>query len=540
MTNDASTESSSGPPAEEPRWARFYRRGLPATITRPLAPDIPRLIREAAGRFSAREAFTLCLPEGASVSLTFAEIDRHSDSLATYLREELKLKKGDRVAVQLPNDLAYPVAAFGILKAACVVVNINPLYTPSEMAYQFRDSGARALVIDERQADKLGEALANTGVEHVITVDQAAFFPLLLRLTRRFVTRTIERSVPDCPVASVPILSALARGRDLAARRGIDPESYADGLQTDATALLQYTGGTTGVSMGAQLTHGNLVWHTTALFRFFEPKMIPGEETILTVLPLYHIFAFATNLICLYHAGGRNVLIPDSRPLSNMRPAFERFPITWMTGVNTLYAGLLNEPWFLADPPMSIKVALSGGAAVHQAVAERWRDLVGNPLYPGYGLTEASPTVTNTPIGHTGRPWSIGVPIPNMQVKLVKEDGSEAAVGEPGELHIAGPQVMSGYWKRPGETEKVLKDGWLATGDIAVMDEDGFFQIVDRKKDMIIVSGFNVYPNEIEDCIAKMPEVREVAVIGIPYDPTGELVKAFVVLNDGTITATLF
>ena len=537
MANEPDLESASGAPGEEPRWARFYRRDLPAILPRPVAPDVPAMVRAAAAKFSPYDAFTLCLPDGATASLTFAETDRFSDQFAVFLREKLKLKRGDRVAVQLPNDLAYPVAAFGVLKAACVVVNVNPLYTPSEMAYQFRDSGARVLVIDETQAGKLGEALESTGVEHVVTVDQAAFFPSLARMARRLVNRFVDRPVAVGPVLDTPILQALRRGESAMRDRKTDPAAYVADLQPGETALLQYTGGTTGVSKGAQLTHGNLAWHATALSRFYEPKIQPGDETILTALPLYHVFAFATNLLCFHRCGARNVLVPSARPLANLKPAFEQFAVTWMTGVNTLYAGLIKEQWFLSSPPLSVKVALSGGAAAHDAVAERWKELVGNPLYPGYGLTEASPTVTNTPVGHTGRPGSIGIPIPNMQVKIVRDDGAEAAVGEAGELHVAGPQIMSGYWRRPDETAQVLRDGWLATGDVAVMDVDGFLRIVDRKKDVIIVSGFNVYPAEIEECLSRMPGVREAAVIGVPHEPTGELVQAYVVSANGTLTA---
>ena len=507
---------------QEPIWVRHYLPGVPARIEKPEFPTLVDCVRASTAANPGKTAFTICFPDAVGGSLTFDEVDRLSDAFAAYLRESLRLETGDRVAIQSPNILAHPIVTFGVFKAACILVNTNPRYTSHEMSHQFRDSGAKALVVADDCVEKLPTALPQTAIQHVVTTGTNDFCP----------------GAPDFvgPPGSLPLVEALARGREIISSRGLDVRSYAAELKPDDVAILQYTGGTTGVSKGAMLTHANLLWHLTVTRKFSESQTNPEGEVVLTVLPLYHIFAFSINLLNYFRDGSHNILIPVARPLTNLRKAFESFPITWMTGVNTLFAGLLNEPWFRAHPPKAMKVAIGGGAAMHRAVMEDWTQLVGTPIYEGYGLTETSPALAFNLIGGKTRIGTIGVPLPNVEMRFVKDDGSEAAFGEPGEIVVRSPLVMAGYWNRPDETAKVLKDGWLRTGDIGTMDEDGYVRIVDRKKDMILVSGFNVYPNEVEDCIAKLPGIVEVAVIGVPDEHTGERVKAFVVTSDPTLT----
>ena len=317
---------------------------------------------------------------------------------------------------------------------------------------------------------------------------------------------------------------------------GADVKGYVDGVKLDSLAALQYTGGTTGVSKGAMLSHGNLLGNVAQMLSMNAALLKEGEESILTALPLYHIFAYTVNLLLFYQIGGHNVLIPSPRPPRNLQKAFEKYPVTWFSGVNTLFNALANEEWFQQAPPKSLKLSVAGGMALHGAVAKRWKEVVGTPVIEGYGLTEASPVVSFNPVDRV-KEGTIGIPFPSTDVKLVDEDRKPVAPGQPGELACKGPQVMLGYWERPDETAKVLEDGWLYTGDIAQMDEEGYFKIVDRKKDMILVSGFNVYPNEVEDCLAHHPGVREAAVIGVPDEHSGEAVKAFVVKKDPSLTA---
>jgi long-chain acyl-CoA synthetase len=512
-------------------WTRHYAAGTPLDLP-PLAEDhLARFLRAHAGLHAPLPAFSTVLPGGQTGTLTYGELDVRSDAFAAFLRGELRLQPGDRVALQVPNCLAFPIAAFGILKAGLVLVNTNPLYTPSEMAYQFKDSGAKALIILDLFADKLAQALPGTAVEHVVTASVTEGFPFLSGALVRFVMKHVHRSVPRCPVPHRDFAAALGLGETLRSR-GADLKGYIDGQGPSTLACLQYTGGTTGVSKGAMLSHGNLLSNVEQAWLFCRHRIVPEQEVVLAPLPLYHIFAFTVNLLTFYRTGAHSILVPSPRPPSNLKSAFSRFGITWMSGVNTLYAALLGEHWFQKRPPKTLKVAIAGGAALLGAVAERWRLLLGEPATEGYGLTEASPVVCFNPLGQ-GRVGCIGVPLPGTDVKLLREDGSEADVGESGELCVKGPQVMQGYWQRPEESAQVLKEGWLRTGDVAVMEEDGFLRIVDRLKDVIVVSGFKVFPNEVEDCLAKMAGVRMAAVVGAPHGDHGEQVVAFVVAEPG-------
>lgn len=499
------------------------------------ADSLPALLSEAAARWDQRIAFTACMPNGMSGSLQYRRVEELSDAFAVYLREELRLEPGSRVAVQMPNCLAFPVVAFGILKAGCVLVNTNPLYTAREMAHQFSDSGARAVVIVDMFLDKLEQIQPQTDIRHVISVGLAQWFPPVVRVVMNLVLRYWNRVIPRSDLSRVPLNEAIAAGEARLARGARARDGW-NHLGRDDTAVLQYTGGTTGVSKGAVLTHGNLLANIHQLEAVAGTHIRDGEECVLTALPLYHIFAFTVNLLAFYVHGGRNVLVPNPRPIQNLQRAIENYPISWISGVNTLYNALLNEEWFSIYPPRSLRVAVAGGTALQQAVAERWLRVTGCPIAEGYGLTETAPLVSFNPIGPEARPGSIGVPAPGTEVRLVDDNGCCVPQGEPGELVVRGPQVMQGYWRREEETREAMRDGWFHTGDIATMDDDGFFRIVDRKKDMILVSGFNVYPNEVEDCLARLDKVHESAVVGIPDAERGEAVCAYVVARDPTLT----
>jgi long-chain acyl-CoA synthetase len=431
----------------------------------------------------------------------------------------------------MPNCLSYPVVAFGILKAGCVLVNTNPMYTRSEMTHQFADSGARALFIIDMFADRLPDVLPKTSIETVVTVPISAFFPKVINGIIRATQRYFQRTLPPITVEHTPLRAALAAGHD-ARKRGADLDTYLEAVGHDALAALQYTGGTTGVSKGAMLSHGNLVTNTLQTLEMSGSHIRAGDETVLTALPLYHIFAFTVNLVGFHAMGARNILIPSPRPPSNLKRAFENYPITWLTGVNTLFNALLNERWFVEHPPKTLRATAAGGMALHASVAERWREATDTPIVEGYGLTESSPVLTFNALGGTIKDGTIGIPVPSTEVRLIAEDGTPAPPGQPGELAARGPQVMQGYWQRPDETAETIQDGWLLTGDIAEMDDDGFFRIVDRKKDMVLVSGFNVFPNEVEACLTAMPGIQEAAVVGVPDQKTGESVRAYVIADD--------
>jgi long-chain acyl-CoA synthetase len=514
-------------------WTAHYG-GIAAELPPLRHAHLAAFVRSACERFAGQVAFTTCMPNGMHGSLTYRQVGQYSDAFAVYLREVVGLKAGARVALQTPNCLAFPVVAFGVLKAGCVLVNTNPLYTPAEMEHQFRDSGAEALVIVDMFADKLDGILARTSIRRVIVAEVPQFFSRVPRAVIRMVMRWWNRALPPIRVEHVRLPWALAEGAVARDKGAIDVARYTEGLGPDTLAALQYTGGTTGGAKGAMLTHGNLLANLEQAFAVGCSHIEEGREVVLTALPLYHSFAFTFNLLCFFALGARNVLAPSPRPIGNLQRAFDNYPITWASGVNTLFNALLNEEWFTAFPPKHLKAAVAGGAALQHAVAERWRRVTGTVIAEGYGLTESSPVVAFNPLSGMQKPDSIGIPVPGTEVRLVDDHGGPVPLGEPGELVLRGPQVMQGYWNRPEETAATLRDGWLHTGDVAVMDGDGYFRIVDRKKDMILVSGFNVYPNEIEDAIAQMDEVLEVAVIGVPDAKSGEAARAYVVpLADG-------
>ena len=520
-----------------PDWTKSYAPGVQGKIPPPSHASFPAMLRDVAGLYKDKPAFSLCLPNGFSATLSFAQCDALSDAFAAYLREGLKLQPGDRVAVQLPNCMDTPIAVYGILKAGLVLVNTNPLYTVTEMQHQFADSGAKALVIVDLFGDKVKEAIQGTQVEHVILASVTDFLPPLKRWLASFVLKFVKKQVKSCAVPHNSMGAALAQGRSALAK-GAKAADWSAGLTLDSLAVLQYTGGTTGVTKGAMLSHGNLLWNIEELAEFGKVEIHKGEETLLVPLPLYHVFAFTVHLGLFHRSGCHNVLIPSPRPMSNLKEPFKRFPITWMTGVNTLYTALLNERWFNDDPPRYLRVPVAGGASLHSAVADQWKQLLGTTVYEGYGLTEASPVLCFNPIGGEVRLGTIGVPIPQTEIRLLDDQNNEVGEGAPGELCARGPQVMLGYWQRPDETAKTIIDGWLHTGDIVVIDKDGYLKIVDRKKEMIIVSGFKIFPNEVEECLSSLEGVLESGVIGVPSGETGETVRAYIVCKPG-VTLTI-
>lgn len=508
-------------------WISHYADDVAPDLEEIPFGHLPAMVRGASSRYADTIAFTQCMPNGMNGSLTYGQVDAHSDSFAAYLREVVGLEQGDRVAVQMPNSLSYPIVVFGVLKAGLVLVNTNPLYTATEMVHQFSDSGAKAVIVSDMFADRLPEVLPKTVITTVVTVRITEFFPPVIAGVVRMVQKWWSRLLPPITVDHTPFQKALAAGRARLDASGL--ERYLDGVGPDSLAALQYTGGTTGVSKGAMLTHGNLVANTLQMIQMCGANMRPALETVLTALPLYHVFAFTVNLLAFYHLGARNILVPSPRPPSNLKRAFENYKITWVTGVNTLFNALLNERWFLDSPPRHLRASAAGGMALHESVAARWSDVTGTPIVEGYGLTETSPVLSFNPFGPTAKPGTIGIPVPSTELRCLDEAGVEVAPGTAGEIAARGPQVMAGYWQRPDDTAASIVDGFFRTGDIAEMDADGFFTIVDRKKDMVLVSGFNVYPNEIEERIAELPGVLEVGVVGIPDDKSGESVRAYIV-----------
>ncbi len=518
-------------------WTAYYGTSVRQEIETAHYRTIGDMVSAVAHLYDKKPAFTACLPNGMNGSLTFAQVDEMSDGLAVYLRETAGIKQGDRVALQVPNGLSFPIAAFAIMKAGCVLVNVNPLYTAEEMAHQFADAEPQALIVVDMFADKLTQAVKSHPIPNIIITQVAEFFPAMPRGIVRLVQKHWDRTLAPIELAHIRLPEAIEAGRQKSVSQSIAVEAYREALSPDDIACLQYTGGTTGVSKGAMLTHKNLLINMEQSMEMIS-GVEKGNEVALTALPLYHIFAFTVNLLGFYSLGARNVLIPNPRPLANLKRAIENYPITWMSGVNTLFNGLSNETWFQDSPPKHLKFASAGGMALQSSVAKRWEAVTGKPVLEGYGLTESSPVITFNPLGKT-RPGSIGIPVPSTELRCLDEDGNDVPQGEAGELAARGPQIMKGYWNKPGETAKTMQGDWLLTGDIGIMDKDGYFSIVDRKKDLVLVSGFNVYPNEIEDCLTRHPGILEAAVIGVPDGASGEAVKAFIVLNDQTLTSAV-
>lgn len=513
--------------AETPKiWLSEYTPGVPAEIDVNTYVSAVDLLEQSIRRFRNNVAF-----ECMGVELRYDDLDRLTQDFASYLQNVLGLDKGDRVAIMMPNLLQYPIVLFGILRAGMTVVNVNPLYTPRELEHQLKDSGARAIVIVENFCHTLQQVLERTPVETVITTQLGDLHPFPKSLLVNTVVKRVKKLVPRWSIpGSVPLRAALARGK-------AQPYMPIDLFHNDI-AFLQYTGGTTGLSKGATLTHGNIVANMLQARAWLSTLLREGEELVVTALPLYHIFALLANCLIFMSLGAKNLLITNPRDMAGFVKELSRHRFTALTGVNTLFNGLLNTPGFAELDFSSLKFTLGGGTAVQQSVAEQWTRVTGKPLTEAYGLTECSPAVSFNPIHKPDWNGTIGLPLPSTIVALRDDANNEVALGESGELCVSGPQVMQGYWQKPEENAKVFTiDGFLRTGDIATMDAKGYLRIVDRKKDMILVSGFNVYPNEIEAVVAMHPGVLECACVGVPDERSGEAPKVFVVRKDPALTA---
>ncbi|MCL6283708.1 AMP-binding protein [Ruegeria sp. 2012CJ41-6] len=490
---------------------------------------LAQMCREASRTYGDRPALTTMLPTGAQTTITYAELDALSDQFAGYLREDIGLAAGETVALMSPNCIGFCVASMGIAKAGCINTNVNPLYTAQELEHQLTDGNAKALVIVDLFGDKVDQVVGHTNVKHVVTLSLVDFFPMLKKAFLGFVLKRVRKVVPDISTPHVRMSDALARGRKSIA--GKDVAAYAKQVKPSDTALLQYTSGTTGRSKGAELSHSGVLLNAHQGYLMVEDEVKDGAETALIALPLYHITAYVLIFILGMKLGSHAVLAPSPRPPSNLKAAFEKYTITWFTGVNTLFAALLAEPWFDRRMFENLRFCGSGGAAQQTGVALKWQERTGIGINQGYGMTEISGVLTLNPPSDN-RFGKVGIPVPGAEIRIVDDDGYEVPLGAPGEVIARSPTLMKGYVNRPDATEEALRDGWLYTGDIGVMDADGFLEIVDRKKDMILVSGFNVSPGEIEDVISTVPGVIQVGVIGIPDDKTGETPVAFVVCVD--------
>ena len=507
-------------------WLANYPDGIPAEIDADEYPSIPALLQEAIDKYRDQPAFS-----NMGVSITYGELDELSNRFASYLLGELKLKKGDRIAIMMPNCLQYPIATFGALRAGLAVVNTNPMYTARELRHQLVDSGARVILVMDNFGHVVQKVLGDSKIEKVITTGLGDMLGFPKSAIVNFVVRHVKKMVPDYAIPGT------IRFRDALKAGAAHPVPAVD-IDREDIAFLQYTGGTTGVAKGAMLTHRNLVANMQQASAWVSKQAKPGQEVIVTALPLYHIFALTANGLVFTKFGAKNILITNPRDMKGFVKELKREPFTAITGVNTLFNGLLNTPGFDEVDFSRLKLTLGGGMAVQRSVAERWKKVTGVTLVEAYGLTETSPAACINPMDLAEYNGAIGLPVPSTDACVKDEEGRMLPVGEVGELCIKGPQVMRGYWNRPEDTAATIDaEGWLHTGDMARMDEGGFFYIVDRKKDMILVSGFNVYPNEIEDVIAMMPGVLEVAAVGVPDEKSGEAVKLVIVKKDPTLTA---
>ena len=509
-------------------WLANYPAGIPAEIDPNEYPSVPAVLDEAIAKYRDKPAFS-----NMGKTLTYGELDTYSRQFAAYLLGELKLKKGDRVAIMMPNCLQYPIAIFGVLRAGLTVVNTNPMYTARELRHQLVDSGAAAILVMDNFGKTVQDVIADTQIKQVVTTGLGDLLGFPKGAIVNLVVKHVKKMVPDYTIhGAIRFREALARGS-----KHTLPEVA---IAHEDIAFLQYTGGTTGVAKGAMLTHRNMVANMQQAAAWLGTNAKRGEELIVTALPLYHIFALTANCLVFMEFGGHNHLITNPRDMPGFVKELKGIRMTAITGVNTLFNGLLNTPGFDQVDFSRLHLSLGGGMAVQRAVAERWKAVTGTTLVEAYGLTETSPAACINPMTLADYNGSIGLPVPSTEACIKDENGAQLPVDEVGELCIRGPQVMKGYWQRPGDTADAIDaEGWLHTGDMARMDEQGFFYIVDRKKDMILVSGFNVYPNEVEDVIAMMPGVLEVAAVGVPDEKSGEVVKVVIVKKDPNLTAEM-
>ncbi len=509
---------------EEKVWFKSYPSRVPKEINPDAYPSLMAFLEEHFQKFAYLPAYQFM-----DKVLTYKEVDKKSRDFAAFL-QSLGLQKGDKVGLQMPNILQYPVALFGILRAGCTAVNVNPQYTVREMEHQYKDADVKATIILANFASNLEKALPHTNIKHVIVTEVGDMLGFLKGKIVNYVVKHKKKMVPPFNIPNaIPFNKALALGAKNPYKR---PE-----ITSQDIAFLQYTGGTTGVSKGAMLTHRNIIANMMQIKAWMAPKLVDRQEIIVTPLPLYHVFALTVNCFSMIAIGAKNILIANPRDMQGFLGELIKNRFTVMTGLNTLFIGMMNHPDFKKINWSGVKTIVAGGMAMQKPVAEKWKQLTGIAVAEGYGLSETSPVLTCNPIDGTEQIGTIGIPLPNVDLKLIDEDGREVPLGEAGEICAKGPNVMLGYWNRPDETAKVFtEDGWFKTGDIGVMQPDGFFKIVDRKKDMILVSGFNVYPNEVEDVVAGHPKVLEVAAIGVPDAKATERVKIYVVKKDESLT----
>ncbi|MFV3387809.1 long-chain-fatty-acid--CoA ligase FadD1 [Pseudomonas sp. NY15364] len=502
-------------------WKDKYPVGVAAEINPDQYPNILAVLKESCQRFADKPAFS-----NLGKTLTYGEMYKLSGDFAAYLQNHTDLKPGDRIAVQLPNVLQYPVVVFGAIRAGLVVVNTNPLYTAREMEHQFNDSGAKALICLANMAHLAEQVVPKTGVKTVIVTEVGDMLPTFKRLLVNFVIKHVKKMVPayNLPQA-VKLNDALAKGRG---------QSFSEANPSNADiAVLQYTGGTTGVAKGAMLTHRNLVANMLQVKELMGANLNEGCEVLIAPLPLYHIYAFTFHCMAMMLIGGHNILLTNPRDLPSVIKDLAKYRFTGFVGLNTLFVALCNNEDFRKLDFSSLKLTVSGGMALQLATAERWKEVTGCAICEGFGMTETSPVATVNPFSAI-QLGTIGIPVPSTLCRIINDDGQELAIGEIGELCVKGPQVMKGYWQRQEATDEILDaEGWLKTGDIGLIQEDGYLRIVDRKKDMILVSGFNVYPNELEDVLATLPGVLQCAAIGVPDEKSGEAIKVFVVVKPG-------
>lgn len=502
-------------------WKDKYPEGIPTEINPDQYPNIQAVLKESCQRFADKPAFT-----NLGKTLTYGDLYRMSGDFAAWIQNYTELQPGDRIAVQLPNLLQYPVVVFGAIRAGLVVVNTNPLYTTREMEHQFNDSGAKALVCLANMGHLAEAVVPKTDIKTVIITEVADFLPPLKRFVINSVVKYVKKMVPAFHIPnSLKLNDILAKGSKKAARN-VNPDA-------NDLAVLQYTGGTTGVAKGAMLTHRNLIANMLQAQAMMASNLGRGTETIVAPLPLYHIYAFTFHCMAMMMTGNNNLLITNPRDLPSMLKDLKNNPFTGFVGLNTLFVALCNNEEFRKLDFSKLKMTVSGGMALQISAAERWTQVTGASICEGFGMTETSPIATVNPIQNI-KLGTIGIPVASTLCKVIDDEGNELALGETGELCVKGPQVMKGYWLREDATKEVMDDeGWLRTGDIAIIQEDGYIRIVDRKKDMILVSGFNVYPNEIEDVLASLPAVLQSAAVGVPSEKTGEAIKVFITVRPG-------
>lgn len=505
-------------------WVKNYPEGIPAEVKLYEYQSVIEIFESSCKKFQDRVAY-----ENMGGQLTYSQVDKLSADFAAYL-QSLGLVKGDRIAIQMPNLLQFPIAFFGAMRAGLIVVNTNPLYTPREMEHQFKDSGAKAIVIVANFASNLEKILANTSIKHIVLTELGDMLGGFKGTLVNFVVKHVKKMVPafNLPTA-VSWNVALKKGASLTHTKPV--------ITNNDLAVLQYTGGTTGIAKGAQLSHGNIVAHNSMITHWFYPylKQSSEQEIIITAIPMYHIFALTVNGLLMFSVGAKSILITNPRDMKGFCKELKKHKFTIITGVNTLFNGLLNSPGFKDLDFSRLKGAVAGAMAVQDVVAKKWMEVTGRPLVEGYGLSETSPVLCCNPLDGTHRLGTIGLPMPSTEIGIFNDDGVKLADGETGEICAKGPQVMAGYWQKDNSSV-FYPGGWFKTGDIGLMDADGFFKIVDRKKDMIKVSGFNVFPNEIENVTSAHPKVLEVAAIGIADEKSGEVIKVFVVKRDPSLT----